>query len=197
MATSTTTTAAYQSNRAQLLDGASSEVPNAATSGSLPRGGGGKSTTSSTTNSSAGGTTQTEAAHIHTSLMRTKQLLQSELQRVSAVSAAISHDETVLQQTAHEQKTLNTAGAQQALTSLQRAQQFEHRVLMASILFFYLVVSYIVYERILYPLGFRLAALLYLPTRVFSFCYHWLFIRYFFDGTVENYGGMDNIRMEL
>jgi hypothetical protein len=93
--------------------------------------------------------TTTEAAAIQESLSRTQRLLQSELVRVAAVQNAIQDDEQILRKTMDTQKSLKVAGAKRALTELERAQQHEHRVLMASITFFWSVVLYIIWCRAL------------------------------------------------
>lgn len=97
----------------------------------------------------ASNSTTTEAAAIQESLSRTQKLLQSELVRVAAVQNAIHDDEQMLRKTMDTQKGLKVAGAKRALTELERAQQHEHRVLMASIIFFWSVVLYIVWCRAL------------------------------------------------
>ena len=97
----------------------------------------------------ASNTTTSEAAAIQDSLSRTQSLLQSELVRVAAVQDAIRDDEQILRKTMDTQKGLKVAGAKRALTELERAQQHEHRVLMASIIFFWSVVLYIVWCRAL------------------------------------------------
>ena len=93
--------------------------------------------------------TTSEAAAIQESLSRTQRLLQAELGRVAAVQNAIQEDEQILRKTMDTQKSLKVAGAKRALTDLERAQQHEHRVLMASILFFWTVVLYILWNRAL------------------------------------------------
>jgi hypothetical protein len=93
--------------------------------------------------------TTSEAAAIQESLSRTQRLLQSELGRVAAVQNAIQDDEQILRKTMDTQKSLKVAGAKRALTELERAQQHEHRVLVASILFFWTVVLYILWCRAL------------------------------------------------
>jgi hypothetical protein len=142
--------------------------------------------------SGTGNETATEAAHIQKSLSRTKQLLQHELERVSHVASAIDDDEHLLRQTMEQHKTLNIKGAKQALTSLERAKLYEQRVLMSSIIFFYFVVAYIAYERILYSFG------------IFFAPWRWImalkpltwFTQYIFDG--GSLGSADSpIRTEL
>jgi hypothetical protein len=93
--------------------------------------------------------TTSEAAAIQESLSRTQRLLQSELGRVAVVQNAIQDDEQILRKTMDAQKSLKVASAKRALTELERAQQHEHRVLMASILFFWTVVFYILWDRAL------------------------------------------------
>ena len=98
--------------------------------------------------------TASEAQAIQKSLMRTQMLLRNELQRVSHVQNAIDEDGNVLQHTMDQHKSLNTKSAQKALTALQRAQQQEQRVLMASITFFFVVAFYILWSRILLRFAF-------------------------------------------
>jgi len=86
--------------------------------------------------------------------MKTQHLLKNELDRVSNISHAIEEDENVLQQTMDHHKSLNTKQAQKALTSLQRAQQHEQRVLYASISFFFAVVLYVMWSRVLVKFDF-------------------------------------------
>jgi hypothetical protein len=98
--------------------------------------------------------TASEAAAIQQSLRRTQMLLQAELARVAAVQNAIEDDEKILLKTMHTHKTLNVAGAKKALTELERAKQKERRVLAASILFFWTVVFYVMWCRILIRIPF-------------------------------------------
>lgn len=99
--------------------------------------------------SSSTNATASEAAAIQDSLSRTQKLLQAELSRVAAVQNAIDEDEKMLRQTMDAQKSLNVKGAKRALTELERAKQHEQRILAASVVFFWLVVAYIVWSRIL------------------------------------------------
>lgn len=98
--------------------------------------------------------TAMEAAGIQQSLSRTQALLKSELERVSHVSAAIQEDGKLLQQTNTLHQTLNVKGAKNALTALERSQQREHRILLASVTFFWVAVMYILWERLLTRLPF-------------------------------------------
>lgn len=93
--------------------------------------------------------TASEAAAIQESLSRTQKLLQAELSRVATVQNAIDDDEKILRKTMDTQKSLNVKGAKRALTELERAKQYEQRILAASVAFFWLVVAYIVWCRIL------------------------------------------------
>jgi hypothetical protein len=104
---------------------------------------------SPSTNKNTTSTTSLEAQQIQKSLLKTQHLLRQELHRISNLSHAIDDDETMLQQTKDHHQSLSTKQAQQALTSLQRIQQQEQRVLMASILFFGFVVFYIWWSRVL------------------------------------------------
>ena len=95
---------------------------------------------------SGASSTASEAQSIAQSLQRTQNLLKNELNRVSQVATAIDEDGKLLQDTKNEFQSLNVKGAKKALTSLQRAQQHEQRVLMSSVLFFFSVVAYIMWE---------------------------------------------------
>jgi Sec20 len=103
---------------------------------------------------SATDATAAEAAAIQQSLQRTQKLLQSELSRVSAVQRAIEDDEKLLRETMDTHKTLNVSAAKRALTELERAEQHERRVLAASIFFFWSVVFYVVWCRVLIRIPF-------------------------------------------
>ena len=98
--------------------------------------------------------TASEAQSIQQSLQRTQALLKGELHRVSQVATALDEDGQLLEDTKQTHQSLNVQGAQAALTSLQRAQQQEQRVLMASCGFFFTVVLYIMWCRILVKLPF-------------------------------------------
>jgi Sec20 len=96
----------------------------------------------------ANSTTASEAAAIQQSLSRTQKLLKSELARVAAVQSAINDDEQLLRKTIDTHKTLDVSGAKRALTELERAEQYERRVLFASVVFFWGVVLYVLWCRI-------------------------------------------------
>lgn len=98
--------------------------------------------------------TASEAANIQKSLHRTQTLLKNELERVSQVATAIEDDGKVLAETMTDQQQLNVSSAAKALTSLQRAQQREQRVLYASIILFYSAVFYILWCRLLIRIPF-------------------------------------------
>ena len=98
--------------------------------------------------------TASEAQKIQKSLLKTKHLLQNELHRVTNITNVIEEDGHILEKTMDEHKSLNTKKAQSALTSLERAQQHEQRVLNGSILIFILTVSYILWCRVLIKLDF-------------------------------------------
>ena len=97
----------------------------------------------------ASASTASEAQSIQKSLMRTQDLLKSELQRVSHLGNAIEEDGNMLQQTMDQHKSLNTKTAQKALTALERAQREEQRMLMMSVCFFFLVSFYVMWSRVL------------------------------------------------
>jgi Sec20 len=96
--------------------------------------------------------TASEAQSIQHSLQRTQNLLKNELDRVTQVATTIDEDGKLLEDTKNEFQSLNVGAAKKALTSLQRAQQREQRVLTASILFFFSVVFYIMWQRVLIKL---------------------------------------------
>ena len=98
--------------------------------------------------------TASEAQKIQKSLLKTKHLLQNELHRVTNITNVIEEDGHILEKTMDEHKSLNTKKAQSALTSLERAQQHEQRVLNGSILIFILTVFYIIWCRVLIKLDF-------------------------------------------
>ena len=98
--------------------------------------------------------TASEAQKIQKSLLKTKHLLQNELHRVTNITNVIEEDGHILEKTMDEHKSLNTKKAQSALTSLERAQQHEQRVLNGSILIFILTVLYIIWCRVLIKLDF-------------------------------------------
>lgn len=113
---------AFREERARLFD--------------LPR----KSGQSSTAN---------DAASLHQSLCRTQKLLSQELERVSRVASVIDEDGKLLDKTMGHHQTMNIKKAKKALTALEREQQKEHRILLASIAFFWCVVAYVLWGRIL------------------------------------------------
>ena len=104
--------------------------------------------------SSSNNNTASEAQKIQKSLLKTKHLLQNELHRVTNITNVIEEDGHILEKTMDEHKSLNTKKAQSALTSLERAQQHEQRVLNGSILIFILTVLYIIWCRVLIKLDF-------------------------------------------
>lgn len=105
-------------------------------------------------NSHVNNATAAEAASIQNSLSRTQHLLSHELNRVSAVSSTIDADGKALEETMKTHQTLSVKKAKHALTALQRAQQREQRVLTASILFFWSVVVYILFVRVVMHIPF-------------------------------------------
>jgi hypothetical protein len=105
-------------------------------------------------NNSNNNNTASEAQKIQQSLLKTKHLLQNELHRVTNITNVIEEDGYILEKTMDEHKSLNTKKAQSALTSLERAQQHEQRVLNGSILIFILTVLYIIWCRVLIKLDF-------------------------------------------
>ena len=105
-------------------------------------------------NNKSNNNTASEAQRIQKSLLKTKHLLQNELHRVTNITNVIEEDGHILEKTMDEHKSLNTKKAQSALTSLERAQQHEQRVLNGSILIFILTVLYIIWCRVLIKLDF-------------------------------------------
>mmetsp|Transcript_14011 Transcript_14011/g.18265 ORF Transcript_14011/g.18265 Transcript_14011/m.18265 type:complete len:160 (-) Transcript_14011:33-512(-) len=102
-----------------------------------------KGSSSSTSNS-----TVAEATEIQKSLSRTQALLGNELKRVSHVASSIDDDGKMLEETMNEHQIMNVSKAKKALTNLQLAQQREQRYLTASIVFFWLVIAYIFWARV-------------------------------------------------
>jgi hypothetical protein len=98
--------------------------------------------------------TASEAADIQQSLSRTQSLLQYELDRVSHVASAIDSDGKLLEDTMNDQQTMDVSSAKSALTALERAQQWEHRVLVFSVVFFWTAVFYVMWCRILIRIPF-------------------------------------------
>lgn len=99
-------------------------------------------------------TTASEAQGIQKSLLRTQQLLKNESQRVSNLTAAIEEDGRKLQETMDEHQSMNTKNANKALKGLERAQRQEQRILMASVLFFFMVVSFVLWSRVFVKFSF-------------------------------------------
>ena len=98
--------------------------------------------------------TASEAAAIQESLRRTQMLLQNELERVEKVGRAIDSDGKLLEESKTDQQSLNVSKAKSALTALQRAQRREQRVLMLSVAFFWTVVFYVLWCRVLIRIPF-------------------------------------------
>ena len=86
--------------------------------------------------------------------MRTQNLLKNELHRVSQLGSTIEEDGNVLQQTMVDHKSLNIRKAHKALTSLERAQRQEQRILMLSVSFFFVVAFYVMWSRVLIKFDF-------------------------------------------
>mmetsp|Transcript_5014 Transcript_5014/g.7066 ORF Transcript_5014/g.7066 Transcript_5014/m.7066 type:complete len:137 (-) Transcript_5014:91-501(-) len=97
--------------------------------------------------------TADEARSIEMSLRRTNQMLHQELDRVSSIANAIDQDGRVLGDTKSHHKEMkdDIKGAKGALKGLEREKQKERRILIASIVFFYAVVAYVVWTRIRIP----------------------------------------------
>ena len=116
-----------------------------------------KSTSSGNGRTTSGGSssnTKQEAQEIQKSLMRTRGLLQNELQRVHTINHAIEQDGALLEQTLGDHKSLSTKQASKALKALKDAQRQERRVLNCSILFFLSVVFYVMWSRVLIKFDF-------------------------------------------
>ncbi|GKY93852.1 hypothetical protein MPSEU_000352100 [Mayamaea pseudoterrestris] len=101
------------------------------------------------TSSSSKSSIANDAASLQQSLARTQKLLSQELERVSHVASAIEQDGKVLDKTMTQHQTMNVKQAKKALTALEREQQKEQRILMASVFFFWCVVAYVLWGRIL------------------------------------------------
>jgi Sec20 len=164
-------TAAFRQNRDILLDrggtngSSSSSTTSFVTRRRHNRGGaaaigGANSFTNKNTSTAS---TASEAAAIQQSLNRTQALLKNELERVAHVASTIDDDGKHLQETMQSHQTMNVSSAKKALTSLERAQQREQRILIASIVFFWSVVFYIILWRVLLHLPFFDRILLLIP----------------------------------
>jgi ribosomal protein L16 Arg81 hydroxylase len=149
-------TATFRQNREILQD----RGPSFATRRRHSRGAAAANNNSYTKNTS---TTVSEAAAIQQSLNRTQLLLKHELERVAHVASTIDDDGKHLQETMHSHQTMNVSSAKKALTSLERAQQREQRILIASLVFFWSVVFYIFLWRVLLHLPFADRILLLIP----------------------------------
>ena len=99
--------------------------------------------------SASSSTTANDAASLQESLARTQRLLKQELERVSRVASAIDQDGKLLNKTMDQHQTMNVKKAKHALTALEREQQKEHNILVASIIFFWSVVAYVLWGRVL------------------------------------------------
>src|SRR5689334_3529022 len=89
--------------------------------------------------------TANDAASLQQSLARTQRLLAQELERVSHVASAIEQDGRILDETMGHHQTMNVRQAKRALTALEREQRKEQRILVASIVFFWCVVAYVLW----------------------------------------------------
>ena len=90
---------------------------------------------------------------VKSSLERTKQMMKSELERVSHVTNVIDTDGQALNKTREEQQELGDAGkgAKGSLQRLKLEEQKENIIFWSSVVFFYLVVIYVVWSRIRIP----------------------------------------------
>ena len=155
-------TATFRQNREILQDrGGTSGSSTFATRRRHNRGGGATAGANNFTKNTT--STASEAAAIQQSLNRTQALLKNELERVAHVASTIDDDGKHLQETMQSHQTMNVSSAKKALTSLERAQQREQRILIASIVFFWLVVFYIFLWRVLLHLPFFDRLLLLIP----------------------------------
>ena len=137
-------------NRQDLFSSSSNQTGTSSLSSSRRK----NNKSSSNNNYNNNNNTASEAQKIQKSLLKTKHLLQNELHRVTNITNVIEEDGHILEKTMDEHKSLNTKKAQSALTSLERAQQHEQRVLNGSILIFILTVFYIIWCRVLIKLDF-------------------------------------------
>jgi hypothetical protein len=104
--------------------------------------------------SSSSSNTKQEAQDIQKSLLRTRGLLQNELQRVYSINQTIEQDGQILEKTLGDHKSLATKQASKALKALKDAQRQEQRVFNASIVFFMTVVLYVMWSRVFIKLDF-------------------------------------------
>ena len=94
-----------------------------------------------------------EARSINESLLRTKQMMHSELGRMSHVKDAIQSDENALKNIQEDQMGMGGAvkGAKGALGQMSRQDREEAVVLIVSIIIFALSALYVVWTRIRIP----------------------------------------------
>jgi hypothetical protein len=107
--------------------------------------------TSSRTNTSRSDEESKKA--ITSSLMRTKQMMQSELQRVSDVSSTIQDDGKKIQNTQDQHKSMGhgVKGAKFALVWLKVKEKEDSIIFWSAVSFFFAVVLYVVWTRIRIP----------------------------------------------
>jgi hypothetical protein len=94
-----------------------------------------------------------EARSVSASLTRTKGMMKQELERLSYVSSKIDRDGYLLRDATEEHRSLGSVvkGAKRTLGVLQRQEWKETIVLWCAISFFYVVVLYILWNRIGIP----------------------------------------------
>jgi len=91
--------------------------------------------------------------HEISSLNRTRNMLQTELERISHVSNALDSDGHILASTKEEYQSMQeeTAGAKKSLFRLKRLEMEDSIIFWSAVAFFYLVCLYIICSRIRLP----------------------------------------------
>ncbi len=96
---------------------------------------------------------ESQSKAIKSSLLRTKQMMQNELQRVSDVTSTIQNDGKKIQNTKdhHVNMSDSVKGAKINLLWLKVKEKEDSIVFWASVTFFYVVVLYVMWTRIRIP----------------------------------------------
>ncbi|GFH57858.1 hypothetical protein CTEN210_14334 [Chaetoceros tenuissimus] len=94
-----------------------------------------------------------EAREITSSLRRTKNMMQQELNRITHVSDSIQQDGTKLKETKETHMSMKGGikGAKGSLSRLKLKEKEDEIIFWSSVVFFYLVVMYVLWTRIRIP----------------------------------------------
>ena len=94
-----------------------------------------------------------EAREITSSLRRTKNMMQQELNRISHVSDSIQQDGTKLKETKETHMSMKGGikGAKGSLSRLKLKEKEDEIIFWSSVVFFYLAVVYVLWTRIRIP----------------------------------------------